>query len=41
MTVVMTYVGFTLLLIAAFWNANIMDKCAAIKDQWKALRGKK
>ena len=41
MTVVMTYTGFTLLLVAAFWNANIMDKCSAIKTQWNALRGKK
>ena len=41
MTIGMTYVGFTLLLIAAFWNANVMDKCGAIKEQWNELRGKK
>lgn len=41
MTVGMTYTGFTLLMIAALWNANIMDKCGAIKEQWSNLRGKK
>ena len=41
MTLGMTYVGFGFLLVAAFWNANIMDKCGAIKEQWNRLRGKK
>ena len=40
MTVMMTYVGFTLLMIAAFWNANILDKCKDIRRQWRMLRGK-
>lgn len=41
MTLGMTYAGFTLLMVAALWNANIVEKCASIKKQWKALRGKK
>ena len=41
MTLGMTYVGFTLLMIAALWNANVMSKCQAIKDQWNSLRGNK
>ena len=41
MTVGMTYLGFTLLMIAALWNANVMSKCKAIKDQWNDLRGRK
>ena len=41
MTLGMTYLGFTLLMVAALWNANIMSKCKAIKDQWNDLRGRK
>ena len=41
MTVGMTYLGFACLMVAALWNANIMSKCGAIRDQWKALRGTK
>ena len=41
MTLGMTYAGFTLLMVAALWNANIVEKCASIKKQWKALRGNK
>lgn len=41
MTLGMTYVGFTLLMVAALWNANVMSKCQAIKDQWNSLRGNK
>lgn len=40
MTILMTYVGFTILIVAALWNANIMDKCGAIKQQWREFRGK-
>lgn len=41
MTLGMTYAGFALLMVAALWNANIVEKCSSIKTQWKALRGKK
>lgn len=37
-TIVFTYSGFILLMVGSLWNANIMDKLAELKEQWKALR---
>jgi len=40
-TIVATYLGFILLVIGTFWNANIVDKLKDIKAEWKRLRGQK
>ena len=37
-TVVMTYVGFAFFFVATFWNADLVGKLRAIRDQWRALR---
>lgn len=37
-TVVFTYLGFILLGISVFWNANIITKLKSIKETWKKLR---
>lgn len=37
-TVIFTYMGFTLLLVATCWNARICEKCARIRRQWKQIR---
>jgi len=37
-TMIATYVGFTILVVATLWNANICDKLKDIKAEWKRLR---
>jgi len=37
-TVVMTYLGFTLLFIATMWNAKICDKIKDFRRKWAELR---
>jgi len=37
-TIVSTYLGFTMLFIGSFWNANICDKLKEIKEKWRQLR---
>jgi len=37
-TIVFTYTGFTLLMVATLWNANICDKLADFRKQWQAIR---
>lgn len=39
-TVVMTYLGFAFFFLATFWNANLLGKLAAIRDQWRLLRSR-
>lgn len=34
-----SYVGYTALYTAVFWNANVLDKLKAIREKWKELRG--
>lgn len=34
-----TYFGFILLAVGTLWNANIIDKLKAIREQWRELRG--
>lgn len=33
-----TFLGFIFLFIAVLWNANILEKCRLIRQQWNALR---
>jgi len=40
-TVVLTYLGFGLLVVATMWNANICDKVQDFRDKWAELRGNK
>lgn len=37
-TVFFTYFGFFLLAFGTMWNANIIEKCRGIREQWKELR---
>lgn len=37
-TVVFTYLGFTLLMVSSFWNANICEKISNFKAKWDELR---
>lgn len=39
-TVIMTYLGFVCFFFATFWNANLLGKLAAIRDQWRLLRSR-
>lgn len=39
-TIVFTYLGFALLAVGTLWNANITEKFAEIRLQWRQLRGK-
>jgi hypothetical protein len=39
-TIVMTYLGFGCFFFATFWNANLLGKLEAIRDQWHALRNR-
>lgn len=37
-TVAFTYTGFVLIFIGTMWNADIIGKIRAIRDEWKRLR---
>lgn len=37
-TIVCTYLGFTLLFIGSLWSANICDKCRELRVKWSELR---
>jgi len=37
-TIIMTYLGFTLLAIGTMWNANLCDKLREIRQKWRDLR---
>ena len=39
-TVILTYLGFAFFFFATFWNANLIGKLIAIRDQWRALRSR-
>jgi len=38
-TVVLTYLGFALLVVGTMWNANICDKVQDFREKWAELRG--
>jgi len=40
-TVVLTYLGFGMLVVGTMWNANICDKVQDFRDKWAELRGRK
>lgn len=37
-TIGSTYLGFVLLIIGSFWNANIVGKFREIREKWRELR---
>lgn len=37
-TVFCTYTGFTLLIVGTMWNADLIGKLSAIREQWRELR---
>lgn len=40
-TIVFTYSGFVLLAFGTLWNANIIQKCRKLKQDWKRMRGQR
>jgi len=38
-TIVITYLGFALMVVAVGWNANLLSKLSAVRRQWDDLRG--
>ncbi len=36
-TIVCTYLGFTLLFIGSLWSANICDKCRELRVKWNQI----
>jgi len=38
-TITATYLGYVLLMIGSFWNAQLVSKLKALRDKWRALRG--
>lgn len=38
-TILCTYIGFAMLIVATMWNADLMGKLSAMREKWRELRG--